>query len=102
MKMNTNDILHVQIAEAFVNKVHIVSGGCTANTYIGCRNYCNKVTSKCNRVTSKEQSELIKNEALYAICRHFLLTAFIEFEYSRPPVWPKDAAQSQQKKGIVR
>ena len=63
---------------------------------------CNKVTSKCNRVTSKEQSELIKNEALFAICRHFLLTAFIEFEYSRPPVWPEDAAQSQQKKGIVR
>ena len=32
---------------------------------------CNKVTPKCNRVTSKEQSELIENEALYAICQHF-------------------------------
>ena len=37
--MNTNVILHVQLTEAFVSKVLIVPGGCTANIYIGCRNY---------------------------------------------------------------
>ena len=32
--MNTNVILHVQLTEAFVSKVHIVPRGCTANIYV--------------------------------------------------------------------
>ena len=39
--MNINVILHIQLTEVFVGKVHIVPVGCTANTYIGCRNYSN-------------------------------------------------------------
>ena len=59
---------------------------------------CNKVTSKCNRVTLRKQSELINNKAPFRDLPTLPLTAFIEFEYSRPLVWPKNAAQSQQKK----
>ena len=59
---------------------------------------CNKVTPKSNRVTLKEQSELTKTKHILALCRHFLQKAFIEFKYSRPSIWPKNAARSQQKK----
>ena len=69
------------------------SGTCTI-----CVESCNKVTPKCNRVTLKEQSELTNNQAPFGDLSTLPLTAFIEFEYSRPPVWPKNAAQSQRKK----
>ena len=59
---------------------------------------CNKVTLKCNRVTSKEQSELTSSWAPFGELSTLPLTTFIEFEYSRPPVWPKNAAHSQREK----
>jgi hypothetical protein len=37
-------------------------------------------------------------ERLFGDLSTLPLTAFFEFEYSRPPVWPKNAAQSQRKK----
>ena len=56
----------------------------------------------CNEVTRKNEMNKCKDKApLYALVGIFLLT-ILKFEYSRPLVLPKNAARSQQKKGIVR
>ena len=57
---------------------------------------------KCSEVTRKNEMNKCKRQsALLRPSRHFSFNDF-KFEYSRPLVLPKNAARSQQKKGIVR
>ena len=58
--------------------------------------------SWCSEVTRKNEMNKCKRQsALLRPSRHFSFNDF-KFEYSRPLVLPKNAARSQQKKGIVR
>ena len=57
---------------------------------------------KCSEVTRKNGMNKCKRQsAFWRPSRHFSFNDF-KFEYSRPLVLPKNAARSQQKKGIVR
>ena len=56
----------------------------------------------CSEVTRKNEMNKCKRQSAFLRpSRHFSFNDF-KFEYSRPLVLPKNAARSQQKKGIVR